>query len=42
VDLTNLTNRPNEYSQQYNPETNQIETTYQQGFFVIIYYRVRF
>ncbi len=42
VDLTNITNRPNEYSQQYNSETNQIETTYQQGFFFIIYYRVRF
>jgi hypothetical protein len=42
VDLTNITNRPNEYSQQYNPETNLIETTYQQGFFFIIYYRVRF
>ena len=42
VDLTNITNRPNEFSQQYNPETNLVETTYQQGFFFIIYYRVRF
>jgi len=42
VDLTNITNRPNEYSQRYNPETNQIETTYQQGFFFIIYYKLRF
>ncbi len=42
VDLTNLTNRPNEYSRRYNPSTNQIETSYQQGFFVIAYYRIRF
>jgi hypothetical protein len=42
VDLTNITNRPNEYSQVYNPTTNQIEMAYQQGFFVIVYYRIRF
>jgi len=42
VDLTNITNRPNEYSQQYNSTTNQIEMEYQQGFFVIVYYRIRF
>jgi len=42
VDLTNLTNRPNEYAQRYNPNTNQIEMIYQQGFFYIIYYQVRF
>lgn len=42
VDLTNITNRPNEYSQAYNSTTNQIEMQYQQGFFVIAYYRIRF
>jgi len=42
VDFTNITNRPNELSQQYNSTTNQIEMTYNQGFFVIAYYRIRF
>jgi len=42
LDLTNITNRPNEFSQAYNPATNQIEMMYQQGFFVILYYRIRF
>ena len=42
LDLTNLTNRANEYSHIYNPFTNQMEMRYQQGFFFILYYRVRF
>jgi len=42
VDLTNITDRPNEYVRRYNPLTNQIEMIYQQGFFYIIYYKVRF
>ncbi len=42
IDLTNITNRPNELTQAYNPITNQIEMMYQQGFFVIVYYRIRF
>ena len=42
LDITNLTNRPNEFSRQYNPTTNQIETSYQQGIFFIAYYRIRF
>ncbi len=41
IDLTNITNRPNELTQAYNPITNQIEMMYQQGFFVIVYYRIR-
>ena len=42
VDFTNITNRPNELSQQYNSTTNQIEMMYNQGFFLIAYYRIRF
>jgi hypothetical protein len=42
LDLTNLTNRPNEFAHRYNPSTNRIETLLQQGFFFILYYRVRF
>jgi hypothetical protein len=42
VDFTNITNRPNELSQQYNSTTNQIEMRYNQGFFIIAYYRIRF
>ena len=42
LDLTNITNRPNEYAHQYNPYTKQIEMRYQQGFFFILYYRIRF
>ena len=42
VDLTNLTNRPNEFQQYYSPTSKQIETTYQQGFFFYAFYRIRF
>ncbi len=42
LDLTNITNRPNEYSRLYNAQTNLIETNYQQGFFFILFYRIRF
>ncbi len=42
IDLTNITNRPNEWERQYNESTNQIEMIYQQGFFFFIYYRVNF
>ncbi|MCK4749984.1 MAG: TonB-dependent receptor, partial [Bacteroidales bacterium] len=42
IDVTNLTNRPNEFRRYYNSTTNQIETMYQQGIFFIAYYRVRF
>ena len=42
IDLTNLTNRPNEFNRYYNATTKQIETNYQQGFFVYAYYRIRF
>jgi len=42
VDLTNLTNRPNEFLRTYNATTKQIETRYQQGFFLYIFYRIRF
>jgi hypothetical protein len=42
LDLTNLTNRSNEFQRFYNSATNQIETNYQQGFFLFIFYRIRF
>ena len=42
IDLTNITNRPNEWERQYNESTNQIEMIYQQGFFFFIYYRINF
>jgi len=42
LDLTNLTNRPNEWEQQYNESTNQIEIIYQQGFFFYLFYRINF
>ncbi len=42
VDLTNITNRPNEFARIYNPGKNQIETRLQQGFFFIAYYSVKF
>jgi hypothetical protein len=42
IDLTNITNRPNEWERTYNESSNQLEMTYQQGFFFFIYYRVNF
>jgi hypothetical protein len=42
IDLTNITNRPNEWERQYNESSNKIEMIYQQGFFFFIYYRVNF
>ena len=42
LDITNLTNHQNEFAYRYNSSTNQIETQYQQGFFFIFYYRIRF
>jgi hypothetical protein len=42
LDLTNITNRPNEWERQYNDSNNQLEMMYQQGFFFFIYYRINF
>ena len=42
LDVSNLTNRQNEYTPRYNSSTNKIEMYYQQGFFFVLYYRIRF
>jgi len=42
VDFTNLTNHQNVYSRVYNPDTNEIEYVYQQGFFPMFLYRINF
>ncbi len=42
VDLTNITNRPNEWERRYNDRSNQLEMIYQQGFFFFMYYRINF
>ena len=42
VDLQNITNHQNIFSQSYNPRTNTIVTQYQQGFFPVPYVRYTF
>ncbi len=42
MDVTNITNRQNEWQYYYNSNSNQIETAYQQGIFFFIYYRINF
>ncbi|MFA6402986.1 MAG: TonB-dependent receptor [Salinivirgaceae bacterium] len=42
VDFTNLTNHQNVYSKTYNPDTNDIDYVYQQGFFPMFLYRINF
>ena len=42
VDLTNLTNRANEWQRLYDESSNRIEMIYQQGFFFYMYYRINF
>jgi len=42
IDLTNVTNRANEWQRQYDESSNQIEMIYQQGFFFFMYYRINF
>ena len=42
MDMINLTNRPNKWERRYNGTSKQIETIYQQGFFVTILYRLNF
>ncbi len=42
VDMTNLTNRRNIFRQTYNVRAEQIETTYQRGFFPNVLYRILF
>jgi hypothetical protein len=42
IDLTNVTNRANEWERRYNDVSNRIEMIYQQGFFFFMYYRINF
>jgi hypothetical protein len=42
LDLTNVTNRANEWELRYDETSNQIEMIYQQGFFFFLYYRINF
>jgi hypothetical protein len=42
VDLTNVTNRANEWQRLYDESANRIEMIYQQGFFFYMYYRINF
>lgn len=42
LDLQNVTNNQNIFSQSYNPRTNQVVTQYQQGFFPVPFVRYTF
>ncbi|MBP9152111.1 MAG: TonB-dependent receptor [Flavobacteriales bacterium] len=42
LDFQNVFNTKNIFSQNYNPQTEQIETKYQLGFLPLVYYRVEF
>lgn len=42
LDIQNLTNHQNIYTQRWNSVTNEIETDYQQGFFPMMTYRIMF
>jgi hypothetical protein len=42
IDVTNLTNRQNEWERIYNGGSEMIEMVYQQGIFPNIYYRINF
>lgn len=42
VDLQNVTNRKNEFTRRYNPQTNDINVVEQMGFFPDVMYRVNF
>ena len=41
-DFQNVFNTKNIFSQNYNPDTQQVETKYQLGFLPLVYYRVEF
>jgi hypothetical protein len=41
-DITNLSNRPNEWDMYYNYPTQSVEILYQQGIFFLAYYRIMF
>jgi len=42
IDIKNVTNHRNVFQQIYNPLSGHVKTDYQQGFFPVMFYRVRF
>ncbi len=42
LDFQNVTNNQNVFANRYNPQTNQVNTVYQSGFFPDLLYRVQF
>ncbi|HEC41539.1 MAG TPA: hypothetical protein ENI20_01745 [Bacteroides sp.] len=42
MDVTNITNRQNEWERLYNSSSGEIEMAYQQGIFFFLYYRIIF
>ena len=42
LDLQNISNHKNIFASQYNPQTREISTIYQQGFYPMMLYRVNF
>jgi hypothetical protein len=42
MDITNVTNRPNEWEKRYDEHSNRIEMIYQQGIFFYVFYRINF
>jgi hypothetical protein len=42
LDFQNVFNTKNAFAQNYNPETNTVETKYQLGFLPLVFYRVEF
>jgi len=42
IDLQNISNTQNVYSEAYNPRTQDISKTYQTGFFPMVLYRLKF
>ncbi len=42
VDLQNVTNHQNIYSESFNPRTKELNTSYQMGFYPAILYRITF
>lgn len=42
LDIQNITNKDNVFSQQYNRQTNEVNTAYQLGFFPDFMYRIQF
>jgi hypothetical protein len=42
LDIQNITNRQNIFTQQFNPQTGKVENLYQIGLFPVPFYRIYF